>query len=164
MIPASSSRRTASCARSTAAAKCGSSDGSGRLTRWSEAVFIPQLYSLALLWWSLHNVGTAVLMVRMLQQIDDRAEQIAEQDVMKEKRTGEFSATPTGTDWDRLRSLTDTQIRTALESDPEVIPTDAGFWKGAKVVLAPAQANGNDSPRRGSPRVTPETEGIPNQD
>lgn len=54
---------------------------------------------------------------------------------MKDKHIGKSSAKPTGTDWDRLRSLTDTQIRAALESDPEVIPTDVGFWKGAKVVL-----------------------------
>ncbi len=54
---------------------------------------------------------------------------------MKEKPIRKSSAKPTGTDWDRFRSLTDAQIRAALDTDPEVIPTDAGFWKGAKVVL-----------------------------
>jgi hypothetical protein len=40
-----------------------------------------------------------------------------------------------GTDWNRLRSLNDTQLRAALDADPEVQPTDSAFWKGAKVIL-----------------------------
>jgi uncharacterized protein (DUF4415 family) len=34
-----------------------------------------------------------------------------------------------------LRRLSDTEIRERIESDPEVHPTDAEFWKHAKVVL-----------------------------
>jgi uncharacterized protein (DUF4415 family) len=41
----------------------------------------------------------------------------------------------TVTDWKRLRSLSDREIRNAIEKDPEARPTDAGFWKKAKVVL-----------------------------
>jgi uncharacterized protein (DUF4415 family) len=60
---------------------------------------------------------------------------------MKEKRTGKSSASvKEGSDWDRLRSLRDRQIRRALESDPEARPTDAQFWKKARVVMpAPKQ-------------------------
>jgi len=58
---------------------------------------------------------------------------------MKEKHTGKTSVSKR-TDWKRLRSLTDPQIRRAIESDPDIQPTDAQFWKGARVVLpAPKQ-------------------------
>ena len=53
---------------------------------------------------------------------------------MKEKRTGKTSVKK-GTDWNRLRSLSDRQIRRAVESDPEARPTDAEFWKKARVVI-----------------------------
>ena len=57
---------------------------------------------------------------------------------MKEKRTGKTS-TRKGTDWNRLRSLSDRQIRRAIESDPEARPTDAEFWKKARVVIPAAK-------------------------
>ncbi|MGA9627034.1 MAG: BrnA antitoxin family protein [Bryobacteraceae bacterium] len=58
---------------------------------------------------------------------------------MKEKRTGKTSVKER-TDWNRLRSLSDRQIRRAIESDPEARPTDAEFWKKARVVIpAPKQ-------------------------
>ena len=53
---------------------------------------------------------------------------------MREKRTGTRSA-EAGSDWKRLRSLTDRQIRRAIETDPEARSTDADFWKGARVVM-----------------------------
>jgi uncharacterized protein (DUF4415 family) len=40
-----------------------------------------------------------------------------------------------GTDWDRLRRMSDADIRKGIESDPDVIPTDEEFWKSAKVVM-----------------------------
>jgi uncharacterized protein (DUF4415 family) len=52
---------------------------------------------------------------------------------MKGKRTGNTSTRAT-TDWKRLSSLSDRAILKALESDPEVRPTDVGFWERAKVV------------------------------
>ncbi|MBI4904815.1 MAG: BrnA antitoxin family protein [Acidobacteria bacterium] len=52
---------------------------------------------------------------------------------MKEKRTGKPSA-KTGTNWKRVGSLSDRQIRTGIESDPEVLPTDAEFWRTARIV------------------------------
>jgi uncharacterized protein (DUF4415 family) len=58
---------------------------------------------------------------------------------MKEKRIGKSSAKPKS-DWNRLGSLSDRQIRRAIESDPEAKPTDAGFWRKARVVIpAPKQ-------------------------
>jgi uncharacterized protein (DUF4415 family) len=39
------------------------------------------------------------------------------------------------TDWNRLRSLSDKEIRSAIEADPEARPTDVDFWKKAKVVM-----------------------------
>ena len=57
---------------------------------------------------------------------------------MKEKRTGRASVEP-ATDWSRLRSQTDHQIRRAVKSDPEARPTDANFWKKARVVMPAAK-------------------------
>jgi uncharacterized protein (DUF4415 family) len=57
---------------------------------------------------------------------------------MNDKPTGKASArtsAKTITDWNRLRSLSDREIRSAIEKDSEARPTDARFWKKAKVVL-----------------------------
>jgi uncharacterized protein (DUF4415 family) len=54
---------------------------------------------------------------------------------MKEKRTGKASVKDRTTDWKYLRTLSDKQIRSALDADPEVHPTDVSFWKKAEVVL-----------------------------
>jgi len=53
---------------------------------------------------------------------------------MKEKPTGKSSA-KAGTDWKRVRSLSDRQIRRAIASDPQARPTDAAFWQQARVVM-----------------------------
>jgi uncharacterized protein (DUF4415 family) len=57
---------------------------------------------------------------------------------MKEKHTGR-SLVKGGTDWNRLRSVTDRQIRRGVESDPDARPTDAEFWKKAHVVIPKAK-------------------------
>ncbi len=57
---------------------------------------------------------------------------------MKEKRTGGISVKER-TDWKRLRSLSDHRVRRAIESDPEVRPTDAEFWEKARVVMPAAK-------------------------
>jgi uncharacterized protein (DUF4415 family) len=57
---------------------------------------------------------------------------------MRGGRSGKNSQTkPTElrTDWKRVRSLTAAQIRAAVAVDPEIVPTDREFWRGAKVVL-----------------------------
>jgi uncharacterized protein (DUF4415 family) len=53
---------------------------------------------------------------------------------MKEQHTGKASA-KSGTNWKRLRSLPDEEIRSAVEGDPDAHPTDANFWKKAKVAF-----------------------------
>ena len=57
---------------------------------------------------------------------------------MKEKRTGITSAKESS-NWKRLQARTDSQIRRAIETDPEVQPTDVNFWKGARVVMPKAK-------------------------
>jgi uncharacterized protein (DUF4415 family) len=57
---------------------------------------------------------------------------------MKEKRTARSSVKP-GTDWKRLGSLSDRQVRRALARDTEARPTDAEFWKKARVVIPAAK-------------------------
>ena len=58
---------------------------------------------------------------------------------MKEQPTGKASTKGGATDWKRLRALSGKGIRSALEADPEVRPTDTDFWKQAKVVLPEAK-------------------------
>jgi uncharacterized protein (DUF4415 family) len=49
--------------------------------------------------------------------------------------SGKASKTKRGTDWARLRGLSDAEIRAGIQSDPDARPTDAKFWKDARVVL-----------------------------
>jgi uncharacterized protein (DUF4415 family) len=49
--------------------------------------------------------------------------------------SGKTSKTSGGTDWKRLRRLSDAEIRKGIEADPDARPTDEEFWKSAKVVL-----------------------------
>jgi uncharacterized protein (DUF4415 family) len=57
---------------------------------------------------------------------------------MKEKRTRRSSA-KARSDWKRLRSLSDRQVRRAIESDPDSRPAGAEFWKKARVVIPTAK-------------------------
>lgn len=57
---------------------------------------------------------------------------------VKEKRTGRVS-NKEGADRNRLRSQSDRQIRRAIKGDPEARPTDAEFWKKARVVIPAAK-------------------------
>ncbi len=52
----------------------------------------------------------------------------------KTKRAGKKANSRVATNWDKLRRTTDTQIREGIERDPDAHPTDATFWKDAKVV------------------------------
>ena len=53
---------------------------------------------------------------------------------MKEKRTGRTSAR-TGTDWNRVRALSDHEVSQSVRNDPDAHRTDAAFWKTAHVVM-----------------------------
>jgi len=53
---------------------------------------------------------------------------------MSVKRTGKASVSG-GTDWEKLRQLSDRANRVAIQGDPDARVTDAEFWKGARVVM-----------------------------
>ena len=55
---------------------------------------------------------------------------------MKDARTGGklSGERETRTDWSRLRDVNDIQIRKGIDADVNATPTDADFWKNAKVV------------------------------
>lgn len=57
---------------------------------------------------------------------------------MKEKRIGKQSAKGRS-DWNRVGSLSEDQIRRAIETDPDARPTDPDFWKAARVVIPKAK-------------------------
>jgi uncharacterized protein (DUF4415 family) len=52
---------------------------------------------------------------------------------LKAKRSRRKAAS--GTDWDRLRRQTPVEIRRGILADPDAHPTDAAFWKNAKIVM-----------------------------
>jgi uncharacterized protein (DUF4415 family) len=54
---------------------------------------------------------------------------------MKGATSGKTSKAKRGTDWDRLRHMSDADIRKSIELNSDVAPTDEEFWKDAKVVL-----------------------------
>jgi uncharacterized protein (DUF4415 family) len=57
---------------------------------------------------------------------------------MSAARTGKNSkrkAAEPGTDWKRLRSRTNAQIRAALRQETDIEPTDEAFWATARVVM-----------------------------
>ncbi len=41
----------------------------------------------------------------------------------------------TETDWERLEAMSEEENNEAAASDPDARPTDADFWKDAKVVV-----------------------------
>lgn len=52
----------------------------------------------------------------------------------KDVSSGSVSRKKAGTNWDRLRRINEVEIRRGIASDPDAQPTDANFWKHAKVV------------------------------
>ena len=54
---------------------------------------------------------------------------------MKGATSGKTSKAKRSTNWNRLRRMSDAEIRKGVESDPDVHPTDEKFWKNAEVVL-----------------------------
>jgi len=55
---------------------------------------------------------------------------------MKDALTGKAWKAKRGTktDWNRLRRVSDAEIRKGIESDPDARATDQEFWKQAKLV------------------------------
>ena len=50
---------------------------------------------------------------------------------MNEDISGNTSKTEPGTDWKRLRTMTDEEVHAAIATDPDIKPTDEAFWKNA---------------------------------
>ena len=53
---------------------------------------------------------------------------------MNDASSGEPSATEPRTDWRRVRSMGNQEIRAAFSGDPDIGPTDEAFWEGARLV------------------------------
>ena len=53
---------------------------------------------------------------------------------MKDATTGKTSKRKPSTDWETLRTMSDSDIHAGIESDPDAHATDEDFWKEAKVV------------------------------
>ena len=63
---------------------------------------------------------------------------------MKEKNIERYSPDdlkPDMTDWKRVQNMTDEEIDKAARSDPDAQPTDAEYWKGAKIVMPEPKAH-----------------------
>ena len=43
---------------------------------------------------------------------------------------------PSGTDWDKVNSLTDEDIDRAMQDDPDAVEIDDAFWENAVYVTA----------------------------
>ena len=55
---------------------------------------------------------------------------------MSDRHTTKRSAPTKGkTDWKRVDALTEPRIDEAAASDPDALPTDAAFWRDAKLVI-----------------------------
>jgi hypothetical protein len=54
---------------------------------------------------------------------------------MSDGTSGATSKAEPTTDWRRLRSMTDEEVHAAITNDPDAKPTDAAFWKDARVVM-----------------------------
>jgi uncharacterized protein (DUF4415 family) len=59
---------------------------------------------------------------------------------MKEELIGKAAMTTEGgTDWERLRNMSDADIHASAMADPDAQPTDEAFWKTAKLVFPEAK-------------------------
>ena len=59
---------------------------------------------------------------------------------MKEEPIGKVEmTTENGTDWERLRNMSDAEIHAAAIADPDAQPTDETFWKNAKLTFPEAK-------------------------
>jgi uncharacterized protein (DUF4415 family) len=54
---------------------------------------------------------------------------------MNDDTSGNGSKTEPGTDWKRLRTMTDEEVRAAITADVDIEPTDETFWKNANLVM-----------------------------
>jgi len=83
--------------------------------------------------------------------------------LMNDDTSGTTSTTEPKTDWRRLRSMTDEEVRAAIIDDPDVKPTDEVFWKDARG-HAMAEDDRNDAVGRRPSRMVPRRAGLSDAD
>jgi len=69
---------------------------------------------------------------------NDASSQHGGQNPMKDDTTGKTSKASKakrGTDWRKLRQMSDAEIHAGIEADPDAHPTDEDFWQDAHIVL-----------------------------
>jgi len=54
---------------------------------------------------------------------------------MKDVTTGKTSKGKPATDWEALRCMSEAEIHSGIQADPDAHATDEEFWKGAEVVM-----------------------------
>lgn len=54
---------------------------------------------------------------------------------MSVKHTGKALRERQSTNWDRVQTLSDTEVLKRRRADPDAVTTDAAFWKKARIVL-----------------------------
>jgi uncharacterized protein (DUF4415 family) len=69
----------------------------------------------------------------------DASSRHGERSRTKGATTGRNSSARRTTDWNRVRRLSDAEIRAGIETDPDIHATDDEFWKKATVVLPRAK-------------------------
>jgi len=57
--------------------------------------------------------------------------------VLIEQPDGSYRPAESGTDWHRVRAMTDEEITAAAESDPDAQPLDDAFWRTARILEPP---------------------------
>jgi uncharacterized protein (DUF4415 family) len=57
--------------------------------------------------------------------------------VLVEQPDGSYRAPESRTDWGRVRAMTEEEIETAAEADPDSPPLDDVFWRTARIVTPP---------------------------
>jgi len=62
------------------------------------------------------------------------------QNLMNDVPIGKTLPNETATDWQRLQHLSDPDIHAAVAADPDIFPTDDGFWDKAELVLSQRRA------------------------
>jgi len=54
---------------------------------------------------------------------------------MSDDTSRTISKTKPATNWRRVRSMADDEIRAGIVDDPDARPTDEAFWKDARVIM-----------------------------
>jgi len=64
---------------------------------------------------------------------------------MNDDTSRDTSETEPVTDWQRLRAVTEEEIRAAIAADLDIMPTDEAFWQDARIVHPASKGSRNDN-------------------